>query len=107
MLQRKEVVMFELDALVISRRFNHVIREVDEELGKAAFGSRVISKDRGECGISEGFGEALSQGFPGSSIIAKAVSKLAEANELDHRVPYRKKHRTTCLRSLAVCCSTN
>jgi hypothetical protein len=51
----------------------HVVREVDQELGQAALGGCVVSKDGGERGVSKGFGETLSQGLAGSAVVTETT----------------------------------
>lgn len=53
-----------------------VLRQVDQELGEAALGSRVVSQNRRECVVSERLGEALAQCFAGPRIIAQPSFQL-------------------------------
>ena len=59
--------------LLVVCGIDHIVREVDQELGEAALSSRIISKDRGECGVPEGLRETLTQSFAGTSIIAQTT----------------------------------
>lgn len=49
----------------------NVVGEVDEELGKAAFGGGIVPKHGGESGIPEGLGETLTQSLPGSAVVTQ------------------------------------
>lgn len=58
----------------------HVVREINEELCKAAFCGCVIAKDGGEGGIPEWFGKTLTQGLPGSAIVTQAENGQNECS---------------------------
>lgn len=54
---------------------DNIITKVDEELGQATLSSSIVSQDRGESGIAEGFGQALSESLAGSGIVAQSSLK--------------------------------
>lgn len=67
-------------------RVNDSIREVDEELGEAALGGRIVSQHGRKGGIAERLRKALAKGFPCSSVITQsqeaAHNVLQEAGRL-------------------------
>lgn len=48
-----------------------IVGEVNEKLCEAALSGCVITKNGGESGIPERFGKTLTQGLPGSAVVAQ------------------------------------
>jgi len=60
-------------------RVDHVVRQVDEQLGEAPLGRGVVAEHRREGGIPERFWQALSEGLSGSGVIAQPVLGVSAA----------------------------
>ena len=54
-------------------RVEHIVGQVDEQLGQASFGCGVVAEDGGEGCVAEGLGEALAKGFARAGIVAEPV----------------------------------
>lgn len=52
------------------------VGEIDEQLGKAPFGGRVVTKDGGERRVSEGFGKALPQRLASACVVRKPAKSV-------------------------------
>ena len=59
-----------------SIRIGDVVGKVDQELCKASFRSRIVTKDRRECGIAERFRKTLSKCLSGTSVIAQSKDNI-------------------------------
>lgn len=51
---------------------DYAVGKVDQELGEAALGGRVVAEHRGERRIAEWLRETLAESFAGASIVAEA-----------------------------------
>ncbi len=57
--------------MVAGGGLDYIIGEVDEKLGQAALGGGIVSEDRREGRIAEGFGKALSEGLASTGVVAE------------------------------------
>ena len=57
--------------MVAGSGLDYIIGEVDEKLSQAALGGGIVSENRRECRIAEGFGEALSESLASAGVVAE------------------------------------
>lgn len=60
---------------------NHIVGEVDEQLGEAPFSRSVVAEHVRESGISEGLREALAESLTGSSVVAQPTMEMASVSQ--------------------------
>jgi hypothetical protein len=56
--------------LLSSGWLNDIIGQIDEKLGKAAFGGCIVAKHGGKGSITKGFWKALTESFAGAGVVA-------------------------------------
>ena len=50
----------------------YIVRQVDQELGQAAFGGCVVAENGREGGIAEGLRQTLSQSLAGPAVVTQS-----------------------------------
>lgn len=55
-----------------------IVGEVDQELCETAFRGGVVAENRGEGGVSERFGETLSQSLARAAVITETGREVSE-----------------------------
>lgn len=55
---------------MVGARIHHIVRQIDQKLGKAALGSGIIPKNRTEGSVAKGLRQTLSESFPSTGIVA-------------------------------------
>lgn len=103
----RRYIVQELKTLVVV--VDNAVGEVDQQLGEAALRGRIVAENRGEGGIAKRLGEALPEGLAGASIVTETIFESAFVSRIGREYwgAHRRKQRTTCFKSLAVCCSTS